>query len=167
MDAQEIERKFLATTLPPLAGLTPLRDERGYLIRIPGVVLRFQRRGTRYELERMVDSGALSRRQQKWEISAPEYDSLARIAPASIVRDSYLLQARDPQITLKLYSGRHSGLARIEVEFSSVAAARAFNPPHWYGPEITDSPLGSDGRLLDLTAEQFATLLTAAGGRPG
>lgn len=158
----EIERKFLPRVLPDLTGLVPLRDERWYLARVPGAVIRFQKRGDRFELERMVDAGELSRTQDKWLISEAEYVALKAYATVSIVRDSYMLQEQDPQITLKIYHGAHEGLARIEVEFPSLEAARAFTAPPSYGPEITDSPLGSDGRLIELTREQVQALLAAA-----
>lgn len=39
---------------------------------------------------------------------------------------------------LDVYHGRHQGLAVVEVEFSCEGSAQAFDPPDWFGNEVTD-----------------------------
>ena len=43
----------------------------------------------------------------------------------------------------------------LPFEFTSKENANKFTPPSWMGEEITDTPLGRDSRLLDLTEEEF------------
>jgi len=41
-------------------------------------------------------------------------------------------------IELDIYSGDLAGLIVAEVEFASEDEADAFEPPNWFGPEVTD-----------------------------
>ena len=47
-------------------------------------------------------------------------------------------------IELDVFSGAHDGLVLAEVEFESTEALEAFEPPEWFGPEVTD-----DGRYTN------------------
>ena len=44
----------------------------------------------------------------------------------------------DPAIELDVYTGALEGLRVAEVEFPDDAAADAFEPPAWFGREVTD-----------------------------
>lgn len=156
---QEIERKWKVKTMPDLTGLKPLSDERYYLFADETVSLRFQQRGDRFELERMEAIGELTRNQAKLAIGAAEFEALKKVAKGPLLRDSYLIRAADPQITLKIYRGLFEGLIRIEVEFTSLDQAKAFVPPDWFGIEMTDSPLSFDSKLVNMTREEFRELL--------
>jgi adenylate cyclase len=164
MNEREIERKFFVREMPDLTGLVALTDERYFLYRSSTGTIRFQKRGFRFELERMTRLSDLERTQEKWSITEAEFEALKALASAAIVRDSFLLQD-NPQVTIKVYRGRHEGLVRAEIEFPSADAARAFAPPEWMGREMTDTPLAHDSSLLDLDDEAFARLLTT--GRVG
>ena len=48
---------------------------------------------------------------------------------------------------LDVYAGRHEGLAVVEVEFCSRGAARNFEPPDWFGEEVTENPQYSNQQL--------------------
>ena len=39
-----------------------------------------------------------------------------------------------------IYEGLLKGLATVEVEFSSEVEAKAFDPPPWFGKEVTEDP---------------------------
>lgn len=145
--------------MPDLSRLAPLRDERIFLFRSPEVTLRAQRRSDRFQLERMAAQSRLTRSQETWEITEAEFTALRALAPATIVRDSYLLHDA-PQLTLKIYRGRHTGLVRAEIEFVSEDEARAYVPEPWMGAEMTDSLLAHDANLLDMSDEEFQRLLT-------
>ena len=45
------------------------------------------------------------------------------------------------------YADELAGLWTVEVEFGSAAAAAAFRPPSWFGPELTDVDGWSNGAL--------------------
>ncbi len=50
---------------------------------------------------------------------------------------------------LDVYHDALSGLRTVEVEFASVARARAFRPPAWFGREVTEDPAYRNSRLAD------------------
>jgi CYTH domain-containing protein len=46
----------------------------------------------------------------------------------------------DDIVELDRYRGAHDGLVVAEVEFADVKGAAAFEPPPWFGAEVTDDP---------------------------
>jgi CYTH domain-containing protein len=50
-------------------------------------------------------------------------------------------------IELDVYSGALAGLMVAEVEFDSEEAADTFEPPDWFGPEVTDDVRFKNQRL--------------------
>ena len=55
--------------------------------------------------------------------------------------------AHDLVIELDVYAGGLDGLVVAEVEFGSDEAADAFDPPPWFGPEVTDDARYKNQRL--------------------
>lgn len=100
----------------------------------------------------------LTREEQKVMISREEFDRLKGLALYQIDRDSYEMSS-DPKVLLRVYRGRFEGLARAEVEFANEDQTRVYTPEAWIGKEITDSPLGRDGRFLKLSQKEFQKLL--------
>ncbi|MCF7953383.1 MAG: NUDIX domain-containing protein [Spirochaetales bacterium] len=54
---------------------------------------------------------------------------------------------QDLQIELDVFSGKHDGLVIAEVEFSSQKAMEEFNPPEWFGRDVTDNPVFRNSSL--------------------
>lgn len=154
----EIERKFLIVTMPDLSGQEPIRYERYYLNRAGNVEERIQKKGDVYEYEKKKKVSDLEHTKEKRSISQEEFESLKTRASEAIIRDGYMV-SNNPDITLKIYHGKHEGLVRAEVEFGSLEEAQAFTPPAWMGKEITGTALGKDSSLLDLSEEQFKEML--------
>lgn len=154
----EIERKFLIKEMPDLYGRTPLRYERYYLRVEPGYEERIQRVGDAYEREVKVARSELERTTDKTPITEEEFNTLQSQAQSAIIRDSYLV-SENPEVTIKIYHGVYGGLARAEVEFSSVEEAKAYTPEDWMGEDITESPLGKDSKLVGLSQEEFRQAL--------
>ena len=50
-------------------------------------------------------------------------------------------------IEVDIYSGALTGLSVAEVEFATEDAADAFEPPAWFGREVTDDPRFKNQRL--------------------
>ena len=155
----EIERKFLVKTLPDLSGKTKQVFERYYLYRGKGVDVRIQKVDSTYEFERKSEVSGLGRETQKFEITKEEFEALKKKSGEGIIRDSYLM-SENPEVTIKIYHGRFEGLLRGEVEFESEKAAQKFVPLDWMGKEITDTSLGRDSKLLDLSTGEFKDLLS-------
>lgn len=154
----EIERKFLVHNLPDLSGLSAIPYERYYLKADPEFEDRVQRVGSIYERETKVRKSELERTSHKTEISQEEFERLRTQASSAIIRDSYLI-SEQPEVTIKIYHGQYEGLVRAEVEFNSVEEARAYTTEEWMGEEITESPLGRDSQLLQLSQQEFRKLL--------
>ncbi len=154
---QEIERKWIVKQLsdvPDLDGQTPLPYESHFLFDADGIEVRVQKKGDKYEFERKQETSELTRTCQKFEVSKAEFELFKGFAIGSIERESYQLG----DISIKVYKGRHAGLMRAEVEFESEEAANAYNPPDWFGEEITNTELGKDKRLMRLGDGEFANL---------
>lgn len=154
----EIERKFLVKKLPDLSGLEHVKYERRYIYRANGVEIRVQKKGQKYEFERKVETSKLIRKGQKFKITEEEFNYFKSLSTHEIIRDSYQV-SDNPEISLKIYHGKYEGLVRAEIEFESEKEATNFEPLDWFGEEITDSPTGRDGRLIELSEEEFKKLI--------
>jgi CYTH domain-containing protein len=64
-------------------------------------------------------------------------------------------------IELDVYTGALDGLVLAEVEFSSEAASAAYEPPAWFGPEVTED-LRYANRALAVDGVPAASAGTAA-----
>lgn len=152
---KEIERKWILSKLPDVSNQVPIPYERHFLFIGEGIEVRIQKKGDKYEFERKVESNNLTRTGEKFEITEAEFNHFKQYAVGSIERESYIVEG----ISVKVYKGKHSGLIRAEVEFSSEEEAERFKPLDWFGEEITDSPIGKDKKLSQLGSEEFNQLL--------
>ena len=154
----EIERKFLLSGVPPamrFARREPIRQ--GYLaldgdtevrIRISpkGAVLTIKSGSGGVRVEEEI---ALQTRQAEalWELTEGRrvQKSRRRVRLAGGAGDAALVAEVDE------YAGALDGLVVVEVEFPDEEAAAGFEPPAWFGRELTDDwryanrSLASDG----------------------
>lgn len=158
---QEIERKFLVKEIPSLTGIKPVHYERYFLQRGSTVEERIQKKDNTFEYEKKVTISPIESHKEKKVISEEEYSNLKQTSSDAIIRNSFVLNT-NPEVSLKIYEARFKGLVRAEVEFKSVEEAKSFTPFDWMGKEITNSPLGRDSKLLDLTDQEFQELLHLA-----
>lgn len=150
----EIERKFFVKELPDLSNLEPIHYERYYLENGGGKEIRISKVAESYIYEEKIEVSKLERTRSKKEISKKEFEDFKQKASEGIIRDSYRI-SNNPDVTLKIYQGRFEGLIRAEVEFGSEDDAKSFIPPAWMGEEMTDLPIARDGKLIDLTEQEF------------
>ena len=137
----EIERKFLVRQLPSaLEQSRSTRIEQGYIaVSDDGTEVRVRRRDGAALLTVKGGSGR-SRAEEEIAIDAERF---ARLWPLTegrrLEKTRHLIPAgTGPTIELDVYSGGLTGLVVAEVEFGSEDAADAFEPPEWFGPEVTD-----------------------------
>jgi len=156
--SEEIERKFLVKEMPNLDGFKPLSYERYFLFKNRFVEIRVQKRGDIYEFERKENQNNLSTKKIKFEISRDEFLKLKENSVNFIRRKSYII-SKNPSITIKVYDEKHCDLRRIEVEFDSELDAEKFVPLKWFGKKITNSKLGRDSKLIDLSKEEILDLI--------
>jgi len=156
--SNEIERKFFVKNMPDLSGIEPLHYERYFLERKDGIEVRISKVNDTYKYEKKVELSNLERTREKREISKEEFDELKKNASESVLRDRYNISF-NPDITIQIYHGRFEGLVRAEVEFMTEEEARSFTPLEWMGEEMTGLSIARDGKLIDLSDEEFRGFL--------
>ena len=146
----EVERKFIVKELPP--ELDRVRSERisqGYVaIGESGLEVRLRRRGENTTLTVKKGHGR-TRREEEIALGPEQFQRLWPMTESRRVEQvRHLLAADDgPTIELDSYAEELDGLVTAEVEFDSEASADAFEPPQWFGPEVTDDPRYRNARL--------------------
>ena len=139
----EIERKFLVTDPPP--DLDRSRGDpvkQGYIaIADDGLEVRIRQRGDRCYLTIKQGEGRV-RLEEEFEIDAERF---ARLWPLTdgrrIEKTRYVMpdsESGELEIELDVYAGALEDLVTAEVEFPSEEAAEQFEPPSWFGPEVTE-----------------------------
>jgi CYTH domain-containing protein len=155
----EIERKFLCTPDAQLltpAG-TPIRQ--GYLTISAEAETRVRQAGERYWLTTKRGQG-LVRGEFEIELTAAQFDELW---PATeglrLAKVRHEISLADAECIVDVYQGKLAGLRVAEVEFDSVESAEAFQPPAWFGREVTGIAQYANQRLATLTAADVLQLL--------
>ena len=133
----EIERKFLVPDPPPLEGTRSDPVEQGYLSLGPEGEVRLRRRGNALLLT--VKRGAgLVRDEQEVELSPEQFEALWPLTEGRRLRKRrHLVEHDGHEVELDVYEGELDSLAVAEVEFSDEAKAESFQPPPWFGEEVT------------------------------
>ena len=146
----EIERRFLVRELPfGLERSRSTRIEQGYIaIADDGAEVRIRRRDGAAVLT-VKSGGGRTRVEEEIEIDA---ERCARLWPLTegrrLEKTRHLIPAEAGlTIELDVYSGGLAGLMVAEVEFGSEDAADAFEPPEWFGSEVTDDPRFKNQKL--------------------
>src|SRR3954471_12593480 len=134
----EIERKFLVDRLPDGLGEGGCIQQ-GYLaIGDDGVEVRVRRRGD--DMTLTIKSGpGMTRTEEELAIDARRFKSLWPLTKGRRVNKTRHVIPLGGELAAELdvYSGAHDGLLTAEIEFPSVEASEAFDPPAWLGREVT------------------------------
>ena len=156
----EIERQFLVTELPPL----PKEYEsirQGYVAFLPEIRIR-EINGRQYVLT--VKRGAgLVRAEWETDISKEEFDSLAaRLYPGTCMLEKrrYRIPLVDGRTAeLHVHDGQLAGFSYVEVEFPAAETAKEFQPPSWFGREVTEDTRFSYMALVQGNAAEIVKQL--------
>ena len=133
----EIERKFLVDNPPGLENFSSKEILQGYLLITDEKEIRLRKKGDRYFQGVKVGRG-LSREEIESEISIFQFEDLwPETEGKRIVKRRYDIYYDGIKIELDVFSGTHQGLITAEVEFKTEEESRLFEPPHWFGPEVT------------------------------
>lgn len=133
----EIERKFLTVSLPfdltqfPLCKITQI-----YISLKP--TIRIRKYNEDYVLTVKGDGG-LAKQEFELPITFEEFSHLATKAETNPMSKTRYLVPLENGLTAEVdvYDGICKGLITTEVEFNSVEEANSFNPPLWFGKEVT------------------------------
>lgn len=139
----EIERKFLVVRLPDSLDSythTPIRQ--GYLIVTEGgTELRIRQKGERF-FQTIKSGGGLSRTEIEISLSEDQFEALwPHTEGRRVSKIRYQIPVGGHTAELDRFEGELADLLLVEVEFPSEADSRQFDPPDWFGVEVTD-----DGR---------------------
>ncbi|TDT14454.1 CYTH domain-containing protein [Ilumatobacter fluminis] len=133
----EIERRFLVERVPDDLP-TPVRIEQAYLVTEP-VSVRVRRKNSARILTIKAGSG-LARTEIERELTDEEFDALWQ-QPTELrieKRRHELDLGNGHTAELDLFDGDLAGRVIVEVEFPDTDAAARFDPPDWFGTEVTD-----------------------------
>jgi CYTH domain-containing protein len=152
--ADEIERKFLVPTVPDQLG-HGARIRQGYLALDGDVEVRLRLTEGGARLTVKAGSGLI---RTEVELAVDEHDARelwAHTEGRRLEKVRYRRPLGDGMVAeVDVYEGALAGLCIVEVEFSSHDDAGTFEPPPWFGSELTgdrrwaNAALACDGRPL-------------------
>jgi len=143
----ERERTFLVADLPPLPD-EGTRIRQGYLALDGAVQVRIrEREGEGRSLTVKGGRGA-TRTEVELRIGADRFEQLWPLtAGRRIDKTRYLVPVDGADAELDVFAGDLTGLVLVEVELDSEDAMAAFEPPAWFGAEVTDDDRYSNASL--------------------
>jgi adenylate cyclase len=136
----EIERKFLVDDFPESLDRGQAEAvTQGYLAIDDAVEVRIRRRGDHFSLT-VKQGGGRSRLEEELEIEAGRFERLWPLTEGRrIAKTRFVVPAPGgDEVEVDVYEDELDGLVTAEVEFPSEASAEAFEPPPWFGPDVTD-----------------------------
>jgi adenylate cyclase len=143
--AMEIERKFLVARdwQPGDADSAAIRQ--GYLTdRGSGTEVRVRAHGSRRLMtvkRSHTAAGAAVRDEIEFEVPDGVFDELWLLTEGQrVAKLRYVVPLGPLTASVDVYADRADGLRVVEVEFASEADAAAFEPPDWFGPDVTGDP---------------------------
>lgn len=150
----EIERKYLIDTLPfSLADYKSNKIKQAYISTSP--VIRIRQLNDTYILT-VKGKGTMIREEFELPISEDQFQELSRKTEGYIIEKTrYYIPYDDHVIELDLFDGHHKGLILAEVEFKNPDAANHFNPPIWFGTDVTELPTYHNSHLSQYTLEEL------------
>ena len=134
----EIERKFLLTQSPPDLEQHPHYEiAQGYLAIDENAETRL-RRSAREQCLTVKQRAKVGRKEINLPLTDAQWQELWPLTDGRrLYKRRYEVPYGDLVIEIDVYHRQNSGLAVIEVEFPTGEAADAFQPPAWFGREVT------------------------------
>ncbi len=135
--AVERERKFLVKTLPDVSAAERKEIIQKYISGSPE--LRVRRIGDDYILTKK-GPGTHTREEEEMEISRELFLFLEGDRPPMQIHKTryYLPLSGGRTAELDIYKEEFQGFYSVEVEFETKEEMQAFEPPHWFGREVTE-----------------------------
>jgi adenylate cyclase len=145
----EIERKYLVPSPPE--GLEHNDRERisqGYLvIGADGEEVRVRRAGERAWLTVKRGLGEV-RVEEEIELGPDQVGALWPLTERRrVTKTRYRVPEGDVMVEVDVFEGELEGLVTAEVEFESERQSAAFEPPEWFGDEVTEDARYKNERL--------------------
>ena len=133
----EIERKFLTKNIPFDITVFPKNEiSQCYIALDP--TIRLRKSNKKYFLT-VKGKGSIAHEEFEMEISEKQYLNLLKKSDTeNLIKTRYFIPI-DGGLTAEtdIYHGFLEGLITTEVEFESLDKAESFNPPEWFGKDIS------------------------------
>lgn len=146
--AFEVERKFLVTGRPWVAGPPAVRYRQGYLSAIKERTVRVRLEGDRAALT--VKGPTTGVRRLEFEYEIPVADAARMLDELCerplIEKDRYRIPHGSHTWEVDVFHGDNEGLVVAEIELAS--ADEPFVPPPWLGREVSDDPRYFNANLV-------------------
>lgn len=132
----EIERKFLIKEIPENLDSYPFHQiEQAYLCTEP--VIRIRREDDNYYMT-YKSKGLMIREEYNLPLNKEAYHHLKTKADGKMIQKKRVLIPYETYtIELDIFTQPETGLYLAEVEFETEEAANQFNPPQWFGEDVT------------------------------
>ena len=155
----EIERKFLVDPagIPSLTDYPKHEMAQGYISTDP--VVRIRRSDDKYILT-VKSGGLLAREEFEMYLTEDQFSGLSTHVQGLIIEKTrYLIPCLPYTIELDIFHGDLEGLLYAEVEFPSVEEAEDFDPPIWFGRDVTDDGSYTNAALSRLSKDEVKAFL--------
>jgi len=136
---QEIERKFLLPSPPSdIVNRGGSSISQGYIVITEDAEVRIRKKRDAFFLTVKRGRGEV-RLETEIRLSDDQFRELWPMTEGRrIEKTRYEEHRADRMIEIDIYHGELSGLLTAEVEFPDRAASAAFQPPPWFGTEVTE-----------------------------
>jgi CYTH domain-containing protein len=145
--ADEIERKFIVTEVPNLDGIRSVDVRQGYLAREGDVEVRVRISTDRSTVTVKAGHGLI---RSEVEIPLPRSDAeelYQHTVGRQVTKTRHFIDVPGGTAELDVFTGDLAGITTVEVEFDDESSAGAFQPPPWFGREITGDRAWSNESL--------------------
>lgn len=163
----EIERTFLVKNLP--SGLDSCKKteiKQGYFSELPSP-LRIRQKDNYFELTKKfpISSGDQSTHDEiNLPIKKEEFERLWSLTLRSLEKTRYYFPLENNLMAeIDVFRGKIEGLILVEVEFDSSQAMEKFDPPEWFGKDMTDEFWVVNSFLASSTYKEIQDLISAKG----
>lgn len=163
----EIERTYLVKNVPGFAvSCNKSEIKQGYFSGLPSP-LRIRQKDNYFELTKKFpkNSGDQSTHEEiNLPIKGEEFDRLWPLAVRSLEKTRYFVPLLSGLVgELDVFHGKLAGLVFVEVEFISREQMGTFQPPDWFGADVTDEDFSVNSFLAGSSYNAVRDLISAKG----
>lgn len=135
---KEIERKFILEKIPEnIKFVDSYEIVQFYLFSEGDKIMRVRKYGHKFNIGFKKGSG-LSRLEKEIEISEEDFNDLVEFgAKNKISKQRHITYIGEYKIEVDEFKEKYEGLFYAEVEFIGEKEANEFEPPNWFGKEVT------------------------------
>ena len=116
-------------------------------------VLKVRQKGDTYEIIKKELISAQEKKEYSIPLNKEEFDRLFPVTQRRHTKKRFFYPLDKYVCELDIYLDEMAGYARAEVEFDTIEELEAFNPPSWFGEEITAINHDIHENLGEITCE--------------